>query len=60
MKSFDLQADLEAATREAAKSGNHNPEVVLIVNGIAHPITDVWFFDRQGERGSICIGEDPR
>lgn len=34
--------------------------VVLIVNGVAHPVDDVWFEPRQNETGAICIGEDPR
>lgn len=34
--------------------------VMLIVNGTAHPVDDVWFEPRQGGTGAICIGEDPR
>ena len=37
-----------------------NPEVVLIVNGVAHPIGDVWYEHGQGSKGAICIGDDPR
>jgi hypothetical protein len=55
---------LEQLTRAWARTSPNerpsNPEVVLIVNGVAHPIGDVWFEHGQGSKGAICIGDDPR
>lgn len=34
--------------------------VRLIVNGVAHPVEQVWFEPSQEGEGAICIGDDPR
>jgi hypothetical protein len=51
-----LRAELDALAE-------HMPpdcQVRLIVNGIAHPVDQVWFEPRQERVGAICIGDDPR
>lgn len=43
-----------------AVPGKLTRPAVLIVNGTAYDIDDVWYEPRQNATGALCIGEDPR
>lgn len=53
--------------QEIAAAKGDKP-VVLIVNGVAHPIDDIWWEPGQltvvdctfAATGAVCIGDDPR
>ena len=61
MKFSKLLEDLTVTWAERNKAPNPvNPQVVLIVNGVAYDIADVWWEPTQGRSGAICIGYDPR
>ena len=54
---------ISAIMGELARAYHAHPHtrVCLIVNGIAHPVDDVWWEPGQyNGAGAICVGDDPR
>lgn len=60
MRLFDLIQLVLACKNIHDSTLGHNPEVVLVVDGVAFPIEQVWWEPNQNGKGAICLGDDPR